>query len=117
MIQASRKLLLIKLIHTLAWGIIATCIFAMPYFAWRHSFTIAAILAIIVMIEILTIILNHWTCPLTPVAAKFTEDRRPNFDIFLPEWLAKHNKFIFGIIFVLGLIYSVFMWLYSSISI
>ena len=52
-------------------------------------------------------------CPLTDVAGQFTEDRRDNFDIYLPEWLARHNKGIFGTLYVAGCILAVgwhFQW-------
>ena len=45
---------------------------------------------------------NRWQCPLTAVAARYTDDRRDNFDIYLPEWLARHNKLIFGGLFAVG---------------
>jgi hypothetical protein len=28
-------------------------------------------------------------CPLTGIAARYTDDRRDNFDIYLPPWLAR----------------------------
>jgi hypothetical protein len=34
-----------------------------------------------VAIEVLVIVANDWHCPLTPIAARYTDDRRPNFDI------------------------------------
>jgi len=42
-------------------------------------------------------------CPLTGIAAQYNNDRRDNFDIFLPEWLARHNKVIFGALYVVGI--------------
>lgn len=54
---------------------------------------------------------SGWRCPLNPIAARYTEDRRDNFDIFLPEWLARHNKTIFGILCVGGLLYTGYLWL------
>jgi hypothetical protein len=38
-------------------------------------------------------------------------DRRPNFDIYLPEWLARYNKEVFGTLFVGGPIYAMVVWL------
>ncbi|NDJ10217.1 MAG: hypothetical protein EBY17_03375 [Acidobacteriia bacterium] len=32
------------------------------------------------------------------------------FDIYLPEWLARYNKWIFGALFVLGELAVVVMW-------
>jgi hypothetical protein len=39
---------------------------------------------------------------LADLAARYTMDRAENFDIYLPLWLARHNKTIFGTIFVAG---------------
>jgi hypothetical protein len=45
---------------------------------------------------VLVLIANGGRCPLTTLAARYTMDRRDNFNIYLPEWLARHNKLIFG---------------------
>lgn len=58
----------------------------------------------LIIIETAVLLINKWRCPLTPVAMKYTSDRRDNFDIYLPEWLASHNKSIFSGIFFTGLI-------------
>ncbi len=50
------------------------------------------------------------TCPLTPIAARYTNDRRPNFDIYLPERLARHNKSICGAVYVGGLLFTLARW-------
>jgi hypothetical protein len=47
---------------------------------------------------------------LTGIAARYTPDRRPNFDIYLPEWLALHNKQIFGALYVFGLVFAFARW-------
>lgn len=59
-----------------------------------------------VMLEVLVLLVNRWRCPLTGVAARYTDDRRDNFDIYLPVWLARHNKLIFGSLFVLGVSFT-----------
>jgi hypothetical protein len=59
-----------------------------------------------VCLEVLILVFNSWRCPLTGVAARYTPDRRDNFDIYLPEWLARHNKGVFGTLFVLGLVFA-----------
>jgi hypothetical protein len=53
---------------------------------------------------------NRCRCPLTSLAARYTEDRSPNFDIYLPRWLAQYNKQIFGTLFIAGLLYAAWMW-------
>jgi hypothetical protein len=55
--------------------------------------------------------LNHGRCPLTSVAARYTLERADNFDIYLPDWLARRNKVIFGTLFVIGEIVVLWCWL------
>ncbi len=49
-------------------------------------------------------------CPLTDLAARFTDDRSDNFDIYLPVFIARHNKAIFGTLFVVGLVAEIWRW-------
>lgn len=104
--NASTQLKIVKTVHTIAWALFAGCILAIPIASWRGEHQLAAWLAAIVAGEVVVLLLNHWSCPLTAVAARYTEDRRPNFDIYLPEWLAKHNKLIFGVLYLAGLVYA-----------
>ena len=107
----SAKLGLIKLAHTAVWAFFASCILAIPVFAARESFRAVAVSTALVFGEVAVLAFNHWRCPLTGVAARYTEDRRPNFDIYLPTWMARHNKGIFGSLFVTGLVFSLLRWL------
>jgi len=57
-------------------------------------------------LELCTILAaNQGRCPLTGLAARYTEQRTANFDIYLPLWLARHNKTIFGALFVAGVLF------------
>lgn len=56
----------------------------------------------LVVLECGVLALNGGRCPLSDLAAKFTADRTYNFDIYLPNLLAKHNKTIFGLLFLAG---------------
>lgn len=104
-------LTLVKLIHTVAWAFFAACILAIPIVAWRGDFRLALALIAIVFVEVLVLAANSRRCPLTKVAARYTDDRRDNFDIYLPLWLARYNKHIFGGIFVAGLLFTLTRWL------
>lgn len=79
---------------------------AFPVLAWRGQFAVASVLVAIVCAEILVLAANGMRCPLTAVAARYTTDRADNFDIYLPLWLARYNKHIFGSLFVAGLLLS-----------
>jgi hypothetical protein len=74
----------------------------LPITALKRRFEWAAILTLIIVIECGVLALNHGQCPLTNLAARFTADRADDFDIFLPLWLARYNKSIFGTLFVIN---------------
>jgi hypothetical protein len=103
-LSADAALRAVKVVHTLAWALFAGCIMALPVFAWNRDFVAAWILIALVSFEVLVLIANGWRCPLTAVAARYTEDRHDNFDIYLPLWLARYNKEIFGTLFVAGIV-------------
>jgi hypothetical protein len=108
--QDAASLRAIKLAHTLVWAVFAGCILALPFFAWRRQFDIAFMLAGVVMLEVLVLAANGMRCPMTGVAARYTADRQDNFDIYLPLWIARYNKQIFGTLYVVGLMYTVAKW-------
>ena len=43
-------------------------------------------------------------CPITVLARKYSDSDKDNFDIFLPNWLARYNKIIFTSIYFVGVI-------------
>lgn len=102
--REDRPLVAIKALHTLVWALFAGCVLAIPVLACRDRLGVAAGLCGVVFIEVLVLLFNGWRCPLTDIAARHTSDRRANFDIYLPEWLARHNKALFGSLYVAGLI-------------
>ena len=59
---------------------------------------------------------NRGQCPLTDWAARFTEDRAANFDIYLPDWLARNNKAIFGTLFVVNELIVLWRWLVHAMK-
>lgn len=109
-----RRLRLIKLVHTVVWAGFAGCIVAIPVLTLQGCFRVAAILALVVLGEVLVLALNRWRCPLTPIAARYTDDRRANFDIYLPEWLARYNKEIFGPLYLAGVVLLAVRWMAAA---
>jgi len=108
--DAAARLRRIKTFHTIVWVFFVAAIVGVPVSARLGRFDWAWGLAGVVMAEVLVLVVNRMRCPLTPMAARYTEDRRPNFDIYLPEWLARWNKQIFGPLYVLGLLYAAARW-------
>ncbi|KAF1722974.1 hypothetical protein [Pseudoxanthomonas wuyuanensis] len=106
----SRKLAAIKAFHTLVWAFFAGCILAIPFAVYFTRLRMAGVLIAIVLVEVMVIAFNRGRCPLTAVAARYTQDRADNFDIFLPVWLARYNKAIFGSLFVGALVYTLIVW-------
>ena len=90
------------------------CIVAIYIFASAGEFLWALAMIAIVLGEVVVLLVNGMHCPLTPIAARFTANRRPNFDIYLPEWLARLNTEVFGTLFVGGVIYALIMWLITG---
>jgi len=104
-------LLAIKALHTLVWAFFVGSIAAVPISARAERFDWVLGFAGIVLVEVLVLAFNRMQCPLTAMAAPYTPDRHPNFDIYLPEWLARYNKEIFGPLFGLGLLYASARWM------
>jgi hypothetical protein len=99
----SRKLFLVKLLHTLIWAFFASVIGFIVYAGlWNRMNTWVWIAVGLIIVEGVILLLHEWKCPLTPIAARYTESREDNFDIFLPRWLARNNKSIFTLLYVFG---------------
>jgi hypothetical protein len=106
-----QSLIVIKVAHTVIWAVMATAILAIPVAAAIDRFRVAAWLTALILVECAVLALNHGRCPLTDMAARFTTERGANFDIYLPLWLAEHNKTIFGGLFVAGEFFWLRRWL------
>jgi hypothetical protein len=101
----------IKVVHTVVWALMAGCIVALPVVALMRRFDWALRLTLIVVFECAVLAMNGGRCPLTDLAARYTSRREHNFDIYLPEWIAEHNKTIFGSLFLLNEIIVLWCWL------
>lgn len=108
------KLRAIKMIHTLVWAVFAASILAIPVFAFLASLTIAWGLIGFVFLEVVVLVANRMKCPLTDVAGRYTPERQDNFDIYLPLWLARHNKAVFGWLYVAGIVYAAWVSVYAA---
>lgn len=98
------KLRAIKAIHTLVWAAFAGAIVAIPVYAFTNNVKVAWVLIGFVFLEVVVLVANRMKCPLTAVAGRYTSERQDNFDIYLPLWLARHNKEIFGGLYLVGIV-------------
>lgn len=98
----------IKIIHTLIWVFFNVVIFYMLYAALTNKLDIWLWVGYgLFVLEGITLLVFKFFCPLTVMARKYSDSTKANFDIYLPHWLAKHNKLIYttllGIIFIITL--------------
>lgn len=112
--RPAAALRLVRSVHTAVWALFAGSIVALPVAAAAGRFDLALELIGLVLIEVVVLVANGWRCPLTAVAARYTDDRRANFDIYLPLWLARTNKEVFGALFVVGLVVTWALWARSG---
>jgi hypothetical protein len=101
----------VKLLHTLIWAFLAGSIVALPVVGVLRRFRWAAVLTALVLLECGVLAVNGGRCPLSDLAGRLTDDRTHNYDIYLPNWLAEHNKLIFGLLFAAGELLVLGCWL------
>src|SRR5208283_2659795 len=106
------RLVGIKLLYAAIWLFFAGCIVAIPFLGATHRFRWAAILSAFVLVECAVLALNRYRCPLTDLAGLYTPERVDNFDIYLPLWLARRNKTIFGTLYAAGELFLLATWLW-----
>jgi len=92
----------LKTVHTVIWIVMSAANLTAFYLAFVGRFNRWFFLSVTLLAgEIVIIAVNSWHCPLTDVMAKYTPDRKANFDIYLPEWLARND--IRGFSFLIAL--------------
>lgn len=100
------KLTMIRMIHTAIWIFFNVVIFYLLYavIAGKIDKWIWIGLGLFAL-EGIVLLIFKMKCPLTIVARRYSSSTRENFDIYLPEWLAKYNKTIYtGILLIIILI-------------
>lgn len=104
-----QKLATVKIVHSLVWLFYNVVIGYLVYAVASDKIDKWVWICLgLVAIEGLVLLAFKYTCPLTLVARRFSESTKDNFDIFLPNWLARHNKLIYAtVVFLclLGLVY------------
>ena len=99
------KLLMVKIIHTIIWLFFNVVIFYVLYAVIINKIDKWVWICVgLVFLEGLVLIIFKMFCPLTLIARNYSNSQKDNFDIFLPNWLAKHNKLFFTSIYIVGLL-------------
>ena len=90
------KLTWVKIIHTAIWIFFNMVIFYMLYATLADKLDLWLWIGFaLVCLEGLTLLLFKLYCPLTLIARRYSSSTRDNFDIYLPNWLARHTKRIY----------------------
>ena len=99
------KLTIIKIIHTAIWLFFNVVIFYMGYAVIIDKIDKWVWICLtLIILEGVVLLLFKRMCPVTLVARKYSTSTKDNFDIFLPNWLAKYNKLIYSSIVIIVMI-------------
>lgn len=102
---AHLKLTLIKVLHTVIWVFFNVVIFYLLYAVIADKIDHWIWICIgFILLEGLVLALFKNTCPVTLVARKYSDSEKDNFDIYLPNWLARYNKAIYTSIVLVALV-------------
>lgn len=105
----------VKAAHSIIWVVMAAAVFYILYSGVTgviNEITYASLGLII--IEMIVLGLNKGACPLTNVAKNVKPDWKDGDDIFLPTWLAVHNKAVFGTLFAIGVALVIYRLIVQS---
>ncbi len=96
----SKAVFYIKLIHSLLFFLIVICTLYLLYSAVFDDLTTLTWFSFaVVIVELATLVLNDWQCPLTDLAEQKGAEVGSVADLFLPQRLSDHLFTIFGIVF------------------
>jgi len=99
---ALAKLTLLKIIHTAIWLFFNVVIFYLGYAVISDKIDKWVWICVgAILMEGLILIICKRMCPVTVIARRYSNSTKDNFDIFLPNWLAKYNKLIYSAIFII----------------
>jgi hypothetical protein len=95
------KLIIIKILHTLIWVFFNFLIAYLGYAVIVNRIGRWVWMAVgIILIEGLVLLIFRNKCPLTVIARRYSDSSKDNFDIYLPNWLARNNKLIYTTIVI-----------------
>ncbi|HET9487231.1 MAG TPA: hypothetical protein VFO54_07345 [Chryseosolibacter sp.] len=90
------NLTLIKILHTVVWLFFNIVIFYLFYAVITDKIDgwVWIGLSLFLLEGIVLLVFRNF-CPLTLIARRYSDSTDDNFDIYLPNWLARHNKLIY----------------------
>lgn len=107
--KSEAKLKTIKIIHTLIWIFFNVVIFYMLYAVLTDRLDQRLWIGYgLFLLEGLVLLLFRNSCPLTVMAREYSASSAANFDIYLPEWLARYNKLIYTSLLVFIMLITIY---------
>ena len=101
----------IKIIHTVIWVFFNVVLFYMAYAVIADQIDKYVWIGIgLILLEGMVLLSFKKICPLTIMARKYSKSSKDNFDIYLPNWLARNNKLIYTTFFIMivcGILYRI----------
>ena len=90
------KLVLIKIVHSTVWLFFNAVLFYLFYAVVTNRINKWVWIGLgCFLAEGIVLLVFRNFCPLTLIARRYSDSTKDNFDIYLPEWLAKYNKKIY----------------------
>jgi len=106
------KLTIIKVVHTVVWVFFNVVIFYMLYAVIVNKLDTWLWVGYgLFLLEGITLLVFKRYCPLTVMARKYSNSSKDNFDIYLPNWLARYTKPIYTSILIIIMLITAYQLL------
>jgi len=103
------ELRIIKIIHTLIWIFFNVVIFYFLYTVIVDQIDAWSWICLgLISLEGLVLVVFKNVCPITIIARKYSQSTQHNFDIYLPNWLAKYNKLIYSTLVLIAVVILIY---------
>jgi hypothetical protein len=103
------KLTLVKIVHTMIWVFFNVVIFYLLYAVIVDKIdSWVWICIVLIVLEGIVLLIFKQACPVTLIARKYSDSTKDNFDIYLPNWLARYNKTIYTTIVAVALVILIY---------
>lgn len=108
-------LILVKWLHTIVWLFFNVVIFYLLYAVIVNKIDIWVWICLgFIALEGLVLLVFKAMCPITLIARKYSDSQKDNFDIYLPNWLAKYNKLIYTTIVMIAIAILLFQLFWNK---
>ena len=109
------KLTTIRVLHTIIWLFFNVVLFYLLYAVLTNQITRWVWIGIVcVLLEGIILLVFKNKCPLTLIARRYSDSTKDNFDIFLPNWLAKNNKLIYTSLFIATVLILIYQLVFTK---